>query len=461
MKVAGNMKIQLIKPTRLDENKRPIKYRKALLPPLPLAVLDRLTPERHHVKIVDDIVEDIDYSSSYDLVGISAMTVQAERAYQVANRFREMGVKVILGGIHPSVLPHEAIKHADSVVIGEAERLWEQILADFENNRFKEFYQDTSRSSLRELIIPKWDNVNMKIYVKQIGRKRPHMPVFTTRGCPFTCTYCTVTGIFGKTFRTKPIANVIKEIDSLDNKNYLFADDNIAGDFDYSRELFKALIPKKISWLSQISTTVLKSPDLIELAGRSGCELMLFGTESINKKSLKSVNKGFNNPEAYVELFARTRKAGIIPCPTIMFGFDEDTLDQFRLTMEFLEKNKLETALFAILTPFPGTKVYEDMKEAGRILTYNWSMYDFAHVVFQPKNFTADELKTGFWETYRELLSFKSMTKRLFYITSRSRRPFTDFYKSLLYMFCNRVNVYSNNQAVSNGVIRVKSKEGT
>jgi radical SAM superfamily enzyme YgiQ (UPF0313 family) len=453
------MKILLIKPSRLDENKQPIKYRKALLPPLPLAILDRLTPERHQVKIVDDIVEDIDYSRSYDLVGISAMTVQAERAYQVGDRFREMGVKVIMGGIHPSVLPHEAIKHADSVVIGEAEGLWRQILADFENNSHKEFYQDTSRSSLRELIIPKWDNVNMKIYVKQIGRKRPPIPIFTTRGCHFSCSYCTVTGIFGKTFRTKPVSNVLKEIDNINNKNYLFADDNIAGDFDYSRELFKALIPKKISWLSQISTTVLKSPDLIDLAGKSGCELLLFGTESINKNSLKSVNKGFNNPEDYIELFARTRKAGIIPCPTIMFGFDEDSLDQFRLSIEFLEKNKLETAMFSILTPFPGTKVYREMKEAGRIMTYNWSMYDFGHVVFHPKNFTAHELKTHFWKTYRRLLSFKNMTKRLSYITSMSRRPWADFFKSLLYMFYNRINVYSYDQAISDGVIKVKNKK--
>jgi len=453
------MKILLIKPTRLDENKQPIKYRKALLPPLPLAILDRLTPEQHQVKIVDDIVEDIDYSRSYDLVGISAMTVQAERAYQVADRFREIGVKVIMGGIHPSVLPHEAIKHADSVVIGEAEELWGQILADFENNSYKEFYQDTSRPGLQKSIIPKWDNVNMKIYVKQIGRKRPPIPIFTTRGCPFTCSYCTVTGIFGKTFRTKPISNVLDEIDNINNKNYLFADDNIAGDFDYSRELFKALIPKKISWLSQISTTVLKSPDLIDLAGKSGCELLLFGTESINKNSLKSVNKGFNNPEDYEELFARTRKAGIIPCPTIMFGFDEDSLDQFRLSIEFLEKNKLETAMFAILTPFPGTKVYREMKEAGRIMTYNWSMYDFGHVVFHPKNFTAHELKTHFWKTYRRLLSFKNMTKRLSYITSMSRRPWADFFKSLLYMFYNRINVYSYHQAISDGVIKVKNKK--
>lgn len=453
------MKIQLIKPTRLDENKKPLKYRKALIPYLSLAILDRLTPARHHVKIVDEVVEYIDYSSSYDLVGISAMTVQAERAYQVADRFREMGVKVIMGGIHPSVLPHEAKKHADSVVIGEVEGLWEQILADFENNRFKEFYQDTSPPDLQELIIPKWDNTNMKIYVKQIGYKLPRMPIFASRGCFYDCKFCTITKTYGKNYRMRPISNILKEIDSTNATHYFFLDDNIACDLDYTRELFEALIPKKIVWCTQISTTILKSPELIDLAARSGCDTLLFGIESFNKKTLKAVNKGFNNPEAYEELFARTRKAGIIPCPTVIFGFDEDTLDQFQVAMDFLEKNKLETALFAILTPFPGTEIYREMKEAGRIITDNWTMYDLGHVVFQPKNLTVDELKTQFWKTYRKLLSFGCMTKRLFYITSMSRRPLANFFKSLLYMVCNRINVYSYNQAISDGVGNVKNKE--
>ena len=453
------MNIQLIKPTRLDENKNPVKYRKALLPLLSLAILDRLTPARHHVKIVDDIVEDIDYSRSYDLVGISAMTAQAERAYQVADRFREMGVKVIMGGIHPSVLPHEAKKHADSVVIGEAEGLWEQILADFENNSFKEFYQDTSSPDLRKLIIPKWDNINLKIYVKQMGNKFPRIPIFASRGCFYDCKFCTINKIYGRTCRMKPISNILKEIDSTNAKYYFFLDDNITCDLDYCRELFEALIPKKIVWCIQVPTTILKSPELIDLAGRSGCDSMLFGIESFNEKSLKAVNKGFNHPEAYKELFARTRKAGIIPCPTVIFGFDEDTLDQFQVTIDFLEKNKLETAMFAILTPFPGTEIYKEMKAAGRILTNNWSMYDFGHVVFEPKNFTVHELKTQFWKTYRKLLSFRCMAKRLFYITSMSRRPLANFFKCLLYMVYNRINVYSYNQAISDGVGSVKNKD--
>lgn len=456
-----NMNIQLIKPTHLDEKGNPAKYKKALLPPLALAIIDRLTPGKHHVKIVDDLVEDIDYSNSYDLVGITVMTAQADRAYQIADRFREMGVKVILGGIHPTVLPDEAKEHADSVVIGEVEGLWEQILTDFETNSYKDFYRDASPPDLKELIIPKYDNINMKPYVKRIGNKLPTMPIFSSRGCLFDCKFCSVNKVYGNNFKTRPISHVLSEIDSVNGKYFFFLDDGIASDIAYTRELFKALIPKKIGWVMQIGTTILKSPGLIELAGRSGCHALLFGIESFNKNSLKSVNKGFNHPEAYVELFARVRKAGIVPCPTLMFGFDEDTPDQFRYTVDFLEKNKLETALYTILTPYPGTRIYREFNDSGRILTKNWSLYDSVHLVFQPKNFTIEEFTNQFWENYRNLLSIKSIAKRLFYITSHSRHPLVGFSESLLYMICNRVNVYSHNQAVSDGVFRLRGKRET
>ena len=453
------MKIQLVKPTRLDKNKKPIKFRKALMPPLSLAIIDRLTPDRHQVKIVNDIVEDIDYSSSYDLVGITAMTMQAHRAYQVADRFREMGVKVIMGGIHAASLPHEAKQHADSVVIGEVEELWEHVLADAENNRLKEFYQNTSPPDLGKLTIPKWDNINMKIYVKQIGHKHPPIPVFTTRGCNFDCKFCSISNIYGKTYRIKPVANVIKEIDFINKSYYLLVDDNIVCDFDYSRELFAALIPKKITWMSQISTTILKSPDLIELAGRSGNNLSVVGIESLNRDSLKSMNKGFNHPEAYGELFARMREARITPFPSIIFGFDEDTLDQVRLTMDFLVKNKVGAALFTILTPFPGTKVCQELNDAKRIITTNWSLYDCANLVYHPKNCTVDEFITQFWKDYRDYFSIKSMIKRLFHIAAGSRHPLADFSDNLFYMINSRIKVYSNFLPISEGILRVKNKK--
>ena len=255
----------------------------------------------------------------------------------------------------------------------------------------------------------------------------------------------------------KPIAKVIAEIDAVKARNFAFLDDNVAGDFDYSRELFKALIPKKIRWYSQVSTTILKSPDLIELAGKSGCDILLVGIESFNKKSLKSIKKGFNHPEAYAELFARLRNAGIIPFPTFIFGFDEEPLEQFEFTIDFLMKHKIGTALFCILTPFPGTDIYREMKEAGRIISHDWTRYDLAHLVFQPKGCSREEFYETFWKYCRSYYTFGRLFKRLFYLVSKSRHPFTGLIESIYYLLYNRKQAYNYNFPISDGIFRITS----
>jgi radical SAM superfamily enzyme YgiQ (UPF0313 family) len=448
------MKIQLILPTRLDLNQQPIKYKKALFPPLSLAILDGLTPLGHHVKVVNDVVEEVDFSSSYDLVAITAFTAQINRAYQIADQFRKLGVKVVIGGIHATVLPHEAKQHADAVFIGEMGHLWNQILVDAEKNCLKEFYQEESLPELKDFALPRWDHMNMKIYFKPLWQKRPSFPIFTTRGCLYDCKFCSVSKYFGRTFRTKPIAKVIEEIDKARANNFLFVDDNITGDVDYARELFKALVPKKIRWFSQVDTTILKSPDLIDMANKAGNISLLVGIESFNKKSLKAINKGFNHPDTYAELFARFRKAGIIAIPTIIFGFDEEPLEQFEFVIDFLMKHKLGTAFFGILTPLPGTELYREMKEAGRIITTDWEQYDMAHLVFQPTASHVDEFYEKYWKYYRSYFTYGKMAKRLFYIVPNSRRPFTTLIESLCYSFYTRKQVYAYNPPIGDGFRR-------
>lgn len=440
------MRILLVYPTKLGDDGKPVKYKKAFLPPLSLAIASGLTPSYHEVMVVNDLAEEIDYSIHYDLVGITSMTSQIERAYQIAHRFRSKGARVIMGGIHATILPQEVKQHADSVIIGEIEDIWEEILCDFENNNYKELYQGPSFPDLQKLVIPRFDSFNMKIYPKPIGYRLPIMPIFTTRGCPYVCDFCSVSKYFGRTYRVKPIANVLKEIDAISAQYYFFVDDNIAGNIDYSRELFKALIPKKIRWLSQISTTVLKNPDLIDLAAKAGCDCLLMGIESINKESLQSIHKGFNKPEQYGELFARLRKAGIIPYASIIFGFDHDTLEQFRYTLEFLMKHKVGLATFTILTPLPGTKLFERLKDEGRLLHQNWSMYDLNHIVHQPKNLTVKELYDSFWKTFQEFYSLKNITKRIFYNLTISSKPLMGFFEDLFYQLFYRkvVNTYEH-----------------
>lgn len=449
------MKILYVYPTRLSLDQKPIKYKKAFLPPLSLAILDGLTPSYHEVHIINDIVEEINFSPRYDLVAITAMTTQIGRAYQIADKFRQIGVKVIIGGIHATVLPSEAKEHADSVAIGEVDNIWEEILRDFDNNSFKDFYQDDSRPDLQKLILPKWDNINLNIYPKPVGHKLPKMPIFTTRGCVFNCKFCSVSKYFGKTFRFKPIENVIKEIENTPTNNFLFVDDNITCNIDYSRELFKELSHKEISWFSQISTTVLRTPELIDLASKSGCSSLFIGIESINMSSLKSVNKGFNKVEEYEELFARLRKAGIKPFPSIIFGLDEDTPEQFDSTIKFLMKNKIGNAYFWILTPLPGTKLYREMEQNNRILIRDWSRYNLSDVVFQPKNFTPDELYSGYWKAFQKFFSLKNIAIRLFYNAPITKKPFDAFIRSLYYQLYYRKKVKSYDHPLSGGIHRL------
>lgn len=453
------MKIAIIFPTKLDKNKKPIKYKKAFLPPLNTAILNSLTPAKHSVKVINDIVEDIDFSDSYDLVAITAMTTQINRAYQIADRFRKLGVMVVIGGVHANFLPDEVKQHADSVVIGEVENLWEQIINDSENNNLKDFYKDMSLPDLQKLLIPKWENVNLNIYPKPIGYKLPMMPIFTTRGCPYGCKFCSVTKYFGNAYRVKPISHVMREIEAVDAESYFFVDDNIACKPEYSRELFKALSHKNVRWVSQISTTVLRNPDLIELASKSGCTSLLIGIESLDRKNLQSAGKGFNKTEEYEELFARLRKAGIVPFPNIIFGFDNDSPEVFRSTIDFLMKNKVGYATFFILTPLPGTIFFDEMNNAGRLPHKDWSKYDLNHIVFKPQKLTKSELYSHYWKSYQEFFSLKNITKRIYYNIALSKKDlFKVILENLFYQFFIRREVNSYEHPFSGGIGRIKSR---
>jgi radical SAM superfamily enzyme YgiQ (UPF0313 family) len=451
------MNILFIYPSKLDRNGRPVKYKKAFLPPLSLAILNSLTPAEHKVKVINDIVEDVDFSDSYDLVGITAMTSQAERAYQIADHFRESGTKVVIGGIHASILPEEAKQHADSVVIGEAENIWEQVLADAAGGRLKEFYQDSIFPDLKKLVIPKWDNINLGLYPRPIGYKLPKMPIFTTRGCPFGCKFCSVTKYYGKSYRVKPISHVIKEIESVNAESFFFVDDNIVCNPDYSRELFKALARKNIRWFSQISTTVLKHPDLIDLMGKAGSSGLLIGIESIDSKNLRSVGKDFNKSEQYEELFSRLKNAGVRRFPSIIFGLDNDDRDVFRRTLNFLIKTKVSEAVFCILTPLPGTALFDKMNKEERILHNNWSMYDLNNVVFRPKNLSGKELQKAYWEAYQEFYSLKNIATRVLDRMTMSRDVLRATLSGLFYGFYFRRMVYSFEHPFSGGVGRIKN----
>ncbi len=448
------MNILLIYPTSLDEAGRPKKYQKAFLPPLSLAVLARLIPERHSVKVVNDIVETIDFSADYDLVAITAMTTHIPRAYQIADQFRELGVSVVIGGVHVSMLPDEASNHADAVMVGEAEILWPEILQDAENNRLRKIYRQDELFEMTEAVIPKWDAMNMGIYPRRLGSKWPMMPIFTTRGCPYNCKFCAVTKFAGNCFRVRSIAAVQSEIQASQARELFFVDDNIGGHADYSRELFQMVKKEKVRWMSQISTRVLNTPDIIDLAAESGCFYFFVGVESLNKKSLNSVNKGFNNVDAYEELVARMKRAGVVPFLSFMFGFDDDLEDQFELTMDFVRRNKIGFAAFWILTPLPGTDFYHEIKQAARIENSDWSLYDGTQALFRPVCGTRESLQRKYWKTYKEMYRLPNLVRNIVWNTRASRAPVSELFRNLLYQPIFRSKVAIHEHPFSGGILR-------
>jgi radical SAM superfamily enzyme YgiQ (UPF0313 family) len=256
------------------------------------------------------------------------------------------------------------------------------------------------------------------------------MPIFTTRGCPYSCKFCSVTRFFGRTYRVKPVANVIAELESTKAIDYFFVDDNIAGDVDYARELFSALanMEQKLVWMSQISTAVIKHPELLEMASKAGCGCLYVGIESITDANLKSVRKSRNNVEEYEELFQRLTKAGIVTFASVILGLDHDTEERIRETLDFLIRNKVTMVSFFILTPMPGTDLFEEMREAGRILHTDWHLYDLNHVVFKPKLLTPEALTKSYWDAFQGFFTMRNVLRRMsegraIYANSSRKKP--------------------------------------
>lgn len=402
------MRILLISP----ENKKSIyAYTKEdvkafWFPKLGLPTIAANTPPDVEVRIVDECVEDIDFNVDVDLVGISVMTYLAPRAYEIAAKFRARGVKVVLGGIHVSMCPEEAKEHADSIVVGESEKTWPVLVEDFRRGELKSLYEEKDLPKLENLPIPRRELFKPNSYWTTNC-------VQTSRGCPFACDFCTVTIFGGNQFRLRPIEQVIEEVRRLKKGFVVFVDDNIAGNKAYAKQLFKALIPLKINWGSQASLTMARDTELLDLAAKSGCTALFIGVESISEENLAAANKRFNKVDKYKEEFRKFHDYGILIQTGMIFGFDFDDETAFERTVEFLEENNIELAMFNILTPLPGTNLYKKMDAEGRIIDRDWSHYDGRHVVFKPKLMSPETLQEGFLWAYHKFFSYPSIIKRI------------------------------------------------
>jgi len=378
---------------------------KLSIPPLTLPYIAGITPPDVDVSIIDENVDEINFDKQVDLVGISVMTMAAPRAYKIAESYKKHGITVVLGGVHPTMLPEEASLHADAIVIGEAEDVWQELLLDFQRGNMKKIYKRNELCKLDGLTHPRRDLLNKNAYFTT-------NVVQTTRGCPNNCDFCSIARFFGGKYRNRPIDDVIKEIETLDGKYLAFVDADISGNRLYAKKLFESLIPYKKIWASDAGIRIAKDDELLNLAAKSGCKCLYVGFESLSPASLQEVGKLQNTSQQYKEAIDRIHQHGIMVSGGFMFGFDNDDESIFERTVEFAVESKMDFADFNVLCPYPGTRLYDKFQKEGRIIETDWGKYHGHHVIFQPKQMSTETLKNGCIWAWKQFHSYQSILTR-------------------------------------------------
>lgn len=404
-------KILLVSPTCLDKVGKPIVQRKTYLPGLTMLQLAAVTPPSAEVTIVSETSEDIPFDEHWDLVGVTGMGGSGViRGYQIAKAFKDLGSTVVMGGIAVSLMEEaQTLQHVDALVIGEAEDLWPQVIEDYIHGRMHRVYRMTNPPDVTTFPVPAYHKLNLSRY----GFWRP---VQATRGCPFPCTFCSISEFFKRSYRKRPVEQVIRDVraaKATGSRYIAFIDDNIGVDFNYCRELWEALLDENIIWISQCSLQISENDEMMDLAYRSGCRILSLGIETINKKSLEHVDKAWNRPDRYEEAFRNLRSHGIEISTEMILGLDGDDESVFESTFEFLMDNNIALPRMYILTPVPGTPLHREMDMDNRIFDRDLKKYVGGAAVFYPKNMSPERLQEGYWKLYNKLYSIKNIYKRI------------------------------------------------
>lgn len=403
--------ISLIKDfIKADKPKKPKGTIFLRFPSLALANIAALTPKDDKITIIDEQISPINYNLDVDLVAISVNTSIANRAYEIADNFRKKGIKVVFGGLHPSLMPEESLKHADSIIIGDAEGEWQKLIADFKKGKLKRKYVNKQNKKL-DLPIPRWE------IFKKMGYVNTNF-VETSRGCSYHCKFCSNSQFYHHKHRTRPIKDIIRDIKnvkSFPKKFIFFVDDNIICDKEYAKRLFKAIKPLNIFWISQATADIGEDEELVRLAAKSGCFGLFLGFESISKANLVDMDKKHNHIERYKGIVKMLHKYGIGIEAGFIFGFDKDDKSVFKHTFDFLKETNMDSFLAIYLTPIPGTVMYNQFKKQKRLITDDYSKYDFRHIVFKPKNMTPQEVYDGVSWITKQFNSRKLVAKRVLY----------------------------------------------
>jgi radical SAM superfamily enzyme YgiQ (UPF0313 family) len=376
--------------------------------PLTLTTLAALIPPEIPVdlQLFDEGISDVSLDLDVDLVGLTVITGTAMRAYALADHFRKRGIAVVLGGPHITLIPEDAVPHADAIVTGYAEDSWPQLLHDFIRGELQSRYEQSHQLSLADRPFARRDLLPANRYLTN--------NVFeATRGCIHNCDFCVVPTAWGRKPYQKPVEQVIADIRQHGARKLIFVDLNIIADRDYAVRLFTALIPLKPQWYGLATVLLAQDAELLKLAERSGCKGLLMGLESISPQNLREAHKGFNTPDKFAQVVQRLHEHGIALQGCFVFGLDHDEPDVFLKTAEFAVQAGIDLPRYAIVTPFPNTALFKRLVAEKRILTRNWELYDGQHVVFQPAMMSVEELQQGTEAAWKYTYSFRSIARRI------------------------------------------------
>ena len=412
-------KILFVQPTQYASDGKLCKQNKINLPSLAFPLMAAYTPRNWDVEIKIEVVDDIDFDTDADIVGIGTMGHAIFRGIEIAQEFKKRGKTVVMGGYMSSIMPKEAIKYADSIVIGDAEYAYPAMLKDFEEKGKLEPFYKIPVHSLAGLPLPRFE----LLLDKPIGGM---LPVQAGRGCPYNCSFCSIACLYRGKYLFRPVDEVIRDIKAVKelgfNRFYLI-DDNIASNPKYLKELCEKITPLKMHWASQCTLRLAKQPELLDMVVRSGCDLMSFGLESINQAALDSVNKAWLKAADHEKHLATLSGSGITLSTEMIVGTDEDTEASIRATYDFVNKTRIAIPRFYILTPVPGTKLYRNYKKEGRLLTEDLRLFDGTRCVYQPKKISAEKLTELFWWLNRKVFSYSSIFHRTLFNKALWKNP--------------------------------------
>jgi radical SAM superfamily enzyme YgiQ (UPF0313 family) len=423
------MKILLISPERERKKEEAFLFRLSFLN---LPYVAALSPPGAEVKIVDEAFEKINFGEKVDLVGITAQTPVALRAYQIADEFRKRGIPVVMGGVHASMLPQEALQHVDAVVVGEAEAVWPDLIEDLGRGQMRRIYAGSEFINPSDLPLPRRDLLNETFYF-------PLKLLETTRGCPHRCDFCGVSKFFGFRYRNRPINEIERELSVLFQKGPVMTpglkkilsllskdlpyflkrrllyiiDSNIAGDKRFCFDLVSLLKGFDLLWYGHVPVSIAFDQKLLEGFAQSGCIALNIGFESFSTQNLNAMGKGFNQPSQYLEAVQRIHDQGIGIMGTFIVGLDDDDPGVFQRIINFCIDSKLDWALTFIMAPYPGTDSFSRLEKEGRIFCRDWEKYDSLNVVYQPLRMSVEELEKGMRKIWKEVFSTSSIYKRI------------------------------------------------